>query len=409
MKALRAIIFLMILLSGLRGLSQSVTVWIDPKPAMMGCLYSALSKDTWVMRGDSVPELITHLKYGESVQLKYLGGKIQLLRNGVSLGFWPELIFWVSDSVARFSITPDGGKKTIEYYDHLKVQGYKNQLRLLNLVWMENYICGVVAAEGGIYKTPEFLKVQALCSRTYAIRNMGKFQRDGFDLTDKVDCQVYHGVPKNLPGVEEAVRATAGLIALDGFGEPIDAVFSANCGGQSANSEEVWTASSSYLKSTESYDHYREFRNSAWTYTTSVQDLITLFSKYYKTSILSWEVIPDGSGRVRQLVFNGNPKMVISGTELRSLLKLKSTKFRMYQIQNQMFFAGQGFGHGVGMCQDGAYKLSTLGWNYENILRHFYQGVSLLSISDWQKRISQGRAEIPVQESDSAEEDSQTE
>jgi stage II sporulation protein D len=220
---------------------------------------------------------------------------------------------------------------------------------------------------------------------------------------------VYHGVPKNLPGVEEAVRATAGLIALDGFGEPIDAVFSANCGGQSANSEEVWTASSSYLKSTESYDHYREFRNSAWTYTTSVQDLITLFSKYYKTSILSWEVIPDGSGRVRQLVFNGNPKMVISGTELRSLLKLKSTKFRMYQIQSQMFFAGQGFGHGVGMCQDGAYKLSTLGWNYENILRHFYQGVSLLSISDWQKRISQGRAEIPVQESDSAEEDSQTE
>jgi stage II sporulation protein D len=75
---------------------------------------------------------------------------------------------------------------------------------------MENYICGVVAAEGGLYKTPEFLKVQAICSRTYAMRNMGKFVREGFDLTDKVDCQVYHGIPKNLPGVEDAVLATAG-------------------------------------------------------------------------------------------------------------------------------------------------------------------------------------------------------
>lgn len=378
--------------------AQSVSVWIDPKPGMTAMSYSSKARLIWVLSGDSVPELITELSYGQSLNLKYSAGKIQVLKEGISLGSWPDIVFWASDTSGHFTITPEGSKKTIEYYDHLKVQAYKNQLRLINIVWMENYICGVVAAEGGIYKTPEFLKVQAICSRTYAIRNMGKFIREGFDLTDKVDCQVYHGIPKNLPGVDEAVKATAGLIAVDDFGEPIDAVFSANCGGQSANSEDVWRASSTYLKSTESYDHYREFRNSSWTYTTSRLDLIALFSKYYKVPIVQWEVIPDASGRVKQIRLNNDPGLVLSGTELRSLLKLKSTKFRVYEYQQQVFFSGQGFGHGVGMCQDGAYKLSTLGWSNESILRHFYQGVEIISIENWQRKVAEGKAELPIEE-----------
>lgn len=395
-KGLKYLLFILILFSLARA--QSVAVWIDPKPGMTAFSYSAKAKQIWVLRGDSIPELITELSYGQSLNLKYNAGKVQLIRDGLSLGSWSEVIFWAADTSGHFTVSPEAAKKTIEYYDHLKVQAYKNQLRLINIVWMENYICGVVAAEGGIYKTPEFLKVQAICSRTYAIRNMGKFIRDGFDLTDKVDCQVYHGIPKNLPGVEEAVRATAGLIAVDGFGEPIDAVFSANCGGQSANSEDVWKASSAYLKTTESYDHYREFRNSSWTYTVSRLDLIGLFSKYYKVPVTDWEVIPDASGRVRQIRLNNDPGLVLSGMELRSLLKLKSTKFRVYEYQQQIFFSGQGFGHGVGMCQDGAYKLSTLGWSHESILRHFYQGVELISIENWQRKLLEGKTGMPVEE-----------
>lgn len=383
----KVVIALFFFLTGfIRIGAQSLTIWIDPKPGMTGCVYTAKARQTWILTGDSVPEMVASLNAGESVQLKYLSGNVQLLRNGVSVGYWPELILWAADSTGHFTLTPEGLKKTIEYYDHLKVIPWKNQLRLFNIVWMEHYICGVVAAEGGLYKTPEFLKVQAICSRTYAIRNRGKFAREGFDLTDKVDCQVYHGIPKNLPGVEDAVKATAGVIAVDEFDEPIDAVFSANCGGQSANSEEVWTAPSAYLRSTESYDQYREFRNSSWTYTCSRYDLLNLFTKYYKTPVYQWQIVPDASGRVRQLILNQNAKLVMSGTELRSLLKLKSTKFRMYEDRQQLFFVGQGFGHGVGMCQDGAYKLSTLGWANDAILRHFYQGVQMVSLKEWRLR-----------------------
>jgi stage II sporulation protein D len=389
-------IILFLMFSKLWG--QSISIWIDPKPGMTSCSYTSKSKKVWLLSGDSVPELITEISYGQSVQLKYQTGSVQVLREGLSLGSWPEVLFWAADSSCRFSLTPEGGKKTIEYYDQLKVQAYKNQLRMINIVWMENYICGVVAAEGGLYKTPEFLKVQAICSRTYAMRNMGKFVREGFDLTDKVDCQVYHGIPKNLPGVDEAVLATAGLIAVDEFGEPIDAVFSANCGGQSANSEDVWKATSSYLKSTESYDQYREFKNSSWTFTISRLDLLNLFSKYYKTPVTDWEVIPDASGRVKQIRLNQDPGLVLSGIEMRSLLKLKSTKFRLFEHHQQVFFSGQGFGHGVGMCQDGAYKLSTIGWTHESILRHFYQGVELLSIQEWLKRLATGKGQLFLEE-----------
>ncbi len=390
--------FLLLFLTLSKLWGQSISIWIDPKPGMTSCVYTSKSPKVWLLSGDTVPEMITEISFGQSITTKYLAGRVLVYKDGLSLGSWPEIIFWVADSMGRFSLTPEGAKKTIDYYDHLKVQAHKNQLRMVNIVWMENYICGVVAAEGGLYKTPEFLKVQAICSRTYAMRNMGKFVREGFDLTDKVDCQVYHGIPKNLPGVEDAVLATAGLIAVDEFGEPIDAVFSANCGGQSANSEDVWKATSSYLKSTESYDHYREFKNSSWTYTLSRLDFLSLLSKYYKTPILDWEVVPDASGRVKQIRLNQDPGLVLSGIEMRSLLKLKSTKFRLFEDHQQVFFSGQGFGHGVGMCQDGAYKLSSIGWGHESILRHFYQGVELLSIQEWLQRLASGKSTRMIEE-----------
>jgi stage II sporulation protein D len=362
---------------------QSLSIWIDPQPGMKAFTYLPQQQQMWIMTTDSFPELIASATKGDVIKVGMLAGKVQLTVNTAVIGQFPELYFWTADSAGKFRLQPEGTKKSIEYYDHLKVQVHKQQIRLIHDVWIEHYIPGVVAAEGGIYKTPEFLKVQAICSRTYAIRNLGKYQRDGFDLSDKVDCQVYHGIPVNMPALEAAVYETRGMIALDEFDEPIDAVFSANCGGQSANSEDVWSATTPYLKSTESYDQYREFKNSSWTYSVARPELLKIFSEYYKTPVYTFSIEPDYSGRVRQVRLNDDTKSVISGTELRRLLKLKSTKFRVYEHQGFYFFSGQGFGHGVGMCQDGAYKLSTLGWSYESILRHFYTGVRIVDLAEY--------------------------
>jgi len=360
--------------------AQSLAIWIDPEPGMTRFSYQAIESEVWILTADSFPELITSVKAGETVKISLSGQQILLSKQGNVIGQFSELIFWASDSASRFKIIPDNVRKTREYYDHLSVQVRKNKLRLINTTWIEHYICGVVAAEGGIYKTPEFLKVQAVCSRTYALRNLGKYAREGFDLTDKVDCQVYHGVPHQYPAVWDAVYDTRGQIAVDEFGEPIDAVFSANCGGQSANSEDVWSAPTAYLRSTESYDQYREFRNSYWTFSLSRPELLQIFSKYYKMPVSDFTIEPDYSGRIRHIRLNGDTKSVLSGPEVRTLLKLKSTKFRIYEQDNHYFFVGQGFGHGVGMCQDGAYKLSTLGWKHDEIIRHFYAGTELINL-----------------------------
>jgi len=362
---------------------QAVKVLIEPFSQLQRVTFTAIGTETWVTVNDSFPETILTLSPGQQVQLTLIGSRVRLSQGSKSLGDWPSLLFWTADSTGGFKLGQEPAKNTKHYFGHLQIQVARQKLKLVNLLWMEQYVKGVVAAEGGIYKTPEFLKVQAICSRTYAVRNLGKYAKEGFDLNDKVDCQVYKGVPQASSLIDQAVAQTQGLILTDPYGEVIDAVFSANCGGQSANSEDVWSSPSAYLRSTPSYDQYREFRNSEWSYNLSRLDFLRILSGYYHFPVYEYTIIPDISGRVKELQLNGDSRWVISGTEIRQLLKLKSTRFRIREFENQCFISGQGFGHGVGMCQDGAYKLSTLGWSHEEILRHFYAGVKLITIDSF--------------------------
>ncbi|MCX5867851.1 MAG: SpoIID/LytB domain-containing protein, partial [Proteobacteria bacterium] len=69
-----------------------------------------------------------------------------------------------------------------------------------------------------------------------------------------------------------------------------------------------------------------------------------------------------------------------SGEELRRLLgydNLKSTNFRVESTVDELKFSGSGSGHGVGMCQWGAKGMADKGYNYRQILSHFYQGVQI--------------------------------
>ncbi len=109
-------------------------------------------------------------------------------------------------------------------------------LNVINELNFEDYLLGVVPAEMGpkIYDELEALKAQAIAARTYAVRNMGQFQAEGFDICPGPACQAYKGYSGEEELSNRAVRETAGQI-LTFEGKPIDALYTATCGGETSD------------------------------------------------------------------------------------------------------------------------------------------------------------------------------
>ena len=112
-------------------------------------------------------------------------------------------------------------------------RGTYNVINELNI---EDYLRGVVPAEMGpkIYDEVEALKAQAIAARTYAVRNLGQFKREGYDICAGPACQAYNGFSGEDPLTDRAVTETAGLVATYN-GQPIDALYTATCGGETSD------------------------------------------------------------------------------------------------------------------------------------------------------------------------------
>jgi stage II sporulation protein D len=119
--------------------------------------------------------------------------------------------------------------------------GRNNRLTVVNQLGLEEYLCGVVPAEipPTIYPEAAALAAQAVAARTYALRNMGRFRADGFDLTSDERTQVYGGMGIEKPATNQAVRDTAG-IAIYYDGSPIEAMYSSTCGGRTEDFASVF-------------------------------------------------------------------------------------------------------------------------------------------------------------------------
>jgi stage II sporulation protein D len=115
----------------------------------------------------------------------------------------------------------------------INARGTYNVINELN---MEDYLRGVVPAEMGskIYDEVEALKAQAIAARTYAVRNLGQFKREGYDICAGPACQAYNGFSGEEALSDRAVRETTGLVATYN-GQPIDALYTATCGGETSD------------------------------------------------------------------------------------------------------------------------------------------------------------------------------
>lgn len=257
---------------------------------------------------------------------------------------------------------------------------------------LEDYIYGVLSAEMPASFEPAALEAQAVCARTYALRQTqaGKHAADGADVcADPGCCQAYaaqdpEGWGADAPALSKklhaAVDATAGQV-LRQDGGLINAVFHASSDGYTAPAQAVWGAAVPYLVSVstpETADTVPRFESEA-TYTPG--EFQGLFLSRYPAADLTGP--PQGWftgleradwGGVERVTVGG---VTLTGAQMRSLLGLRSTRFNVDSGSDSLTFHVTGYGHGVGMSQYGAQLMALDGAGYRDILAHYYPGTEL--------------------------------
>ena len=123
-------------------------------------------------------------------------------------------------------------------------------LTVTNVVNLEDYLMGVVPAELSpeVFPEKEALKAQAVAARTYAMKRLGQFASEGYDLCATSACQVYRGYAAERPLSNAAVTETAGEV-LTFDGKLVDALYTSTCGGRTENAENVFSQKEPYLVS----------------------------------------------------------------------------------------------------------------------------------------------------------------
>ncbi len=298
-----------------------------------------------------------------------------------SLGQYHGVLIKSKDQRKEFRIKA-GGKERV-YRGDLRIRLYKGYLQVVNLVDIENYAAGVVESEGGHLNNPEYFKAQAVLARTFALKNLKKHKADGYNLKDDVTSQVYFSRPryKYAQAILDAVKATEDTIVVTDECKPILGVFHANSGGVCTNSEDVWLEPLEYLRS-----KVDSFSIGVGSYTWERELDADKFYGYFATKlgvkddVFLRKAILNIDHRPRQAYFEYKGKK-LKLTSVRYHFKLRSTFFEVQeQPDSKILIKGHGYGHGVGLSQDGAMEMARRGYSYREIIDFYFEGVDLESI-----------------------------
>ena len=299
----------------------------------------------------------------------------QAVPGGVALDKWQSGLFWIEPTGKGFVYIGDRW-----FRGRTLVIPTEKGLTAVNWVDLEEYLYSVIGGEMNSSWPQEALKAQAIAARTYALYEREK-QRNNpiFDLGDSPDrWQIYKGVSSESRNTYAAVDHTVGKV-LTYNNKIILSVFHACSGGHTENVEDVWGNTLPYLRAVQDFD--QNVKECNWVKTFSPGEISSRISGIGNIKdMIAESFSPFRSVKTLKIVGAQGTK-VLQGEEVRTALKLKSTRFSVSKDANGNFILqGLGFGHGLGMSQWGAYNLAQRGVNYLQILGHYYKGVALTPI-----------------------------
>lgn len=314
-----------------------------------------------------------------------------------------------------------------------------NNMTVINRVNLDEYLYSVVSREMSGGWPIEALKAQSIAARNYAIMNMGKYKKYGFDLTDDTFSQVYGGYNSEHPNSNRAVDETRGQVMVYS-GKIVDALYHSNSGGKTEDSENVWSNKVSYLRGVD--DKYSlGYPHDNWSVSMTKEDIQNKLSKK-KVNIgtitdIKIEELSKNDRVIRIKFIGTNGEKEYTKDSTRTILGLDSNYYDIVKAQgsggSEIFYIystggneersdlsnvyaitsegikdisnntniylignndtkqlnlggvvsdkytinGHGWGHGLGMSQYGAKDMAEKGFSYEDILKHYYTGIEI--------------------------------
>lgn len=305
-----------------------------------------------------------------------------------------------------------------------------SDMTIINILTIDQYLYGVVPSEIGASSHPEALKAQAVAARNYALCSLGKHAKYGYDVCPTTDCQVYKGYDYEAQEANKAVDDTTGKV-ITYEGKLVSAFFFSSSGGLTEDVKNVWGSSYPYLVSVEDKFESGKSYNYNWSVVKSANSIEqTLQGRSSDIGdILSVQITKTAdSGRVTELIIAGTKGsrtyskesartvfsfssqqysistdadtyfLGLNGTKVKAQLGSKNVMteagLKPIKTQNNCIivigangvkkaipavpqnytFTGKGWGHAVGMSQEGARGMAKAGFTYEQILTHYYTG-----------------------------------
>jgi len=291
-------------------------------------------------------------------------------------------------------IKPEGADSLIRvnsrrYRGQIIVQQKNSSLEIINELPLEEYLWGVIKAEISPDWPRACVLAFTIAARTYAFKKLqdSSSRTTGYHVSSEQDDQVYRGVEGEDSLSRERVNETRGKI-LTYLGEVIEAKYHACCGGYTASLEDVW-GGKGYPYLVAKLDNFcKESSYFKWTFEIEARRLRELLKKrglilgrLYRIEPLEFDVV---GRRVKRLqIKHQEGEIELTGTELRRLLgegNLRSTLFTVKRVGPDFAFEGRGWGHGVGLCQEGAKVMGERGYTYKEILEFYYPGTLLETV-----------------------------
>ncbi len=325
-------------------------------------------------------------------------GKIKVVGRGKAV---------IESGLDEVNIIPRGVDNRVKlnnsrYRGLLKVLPDGQNLELINIVYMEDYLKGVVPPEIGKRSEAEIeaVKAQAVAARTYAMAHLNQYQGEPFDMKSSILDQVYEGASVENRLISRAIDATAGYV-ITYHDEFINAYYHSTCGGMTDDIGDVWERKDiPYLKAVSDEGACSWSKYYVWKEHFTEEQLRGRIEQYLSSDRgrdLKIGRITDvkinqrtSGGRVLKMLIRAENdvykfqkdriRWVIGRTSDPDLI-LPSGRFDIEIDRDSrgnlqsITFVGRGYGHGVGMCQCGAIGLAREGWVFDKILAHYYTDV----------------------------------
>jgi stage II sporulation protein D len=261
----------------------------------------------------------------------------------------------------------------------------QGKLTAVNIIALEEYLKGVLYHEVSHRWPMETLKAQAIASRTYALYQAQENRHRHYHLYSDIGSQVYNGVYAERYRTDMAVDSTAGQVLVFKH-KLLPAFFHSTCGGHTEGVSNLWKIDLDALSGTRC-DYCRHSPYFSWSCAIDLESLEQALEKsgYRFDSIKGIDISKrNSSGRAEYVTIKGYGfSETLLAKDLRHIIGpsiIRSTNFNINIKGTKVYFNGKGWGHGVGMCQWGAFAMAKQKKTAKEILAYYYPGAKIVKL-----------------------------